>query len=132
MNGVQGVGGSNPLAPTKNIKHLGGAARVLFCLGTRFSPQTDHVPAPWPIVPHRVIVKTRKAVSHGISLHGSSMMKILPGGNNFGSGMPFLLILAKKNDKDTRDFSGATEYPLSLKLPLKIVYQSDFCVMLKL
>ena len=79
----------------------------------------------------RVIIKTRKAVSHGISLHGSSTMKKLSGDNNFGSAMPFLLILAKKNDKDTPDFSGATEYPLSLKLPLEIVYQSDFCLMLK-
>jgi hypothetical protein len=76
---------------------------VLFCLGTRFSPQTDHVPAPWPIVPHRVIVKTRKAVSHG-----SSMMKILPGGNNFGSGMPFLLIVSQNNDKNAPDFPGVT------------------------
>jgi hypothetical protein len=108
MNGVQGVGGSNPLAPTNNIKHLGGAARVLLCFGTRFSPQTDHFPAPWPIVLHRVIVKTRKTVSHGISLHGISMMKILSGGINFGSGMPFLLILAKKKDKNAPDFSGAT------------------------
>ncbi len=98
----------------------------------RFSPRTDHVPAPWPIVLMRVIVKTRKAVSHGISLHGSSMMKILPGGNNFGSGMPFLLIVSQNNDKDARDFSGATEYPLSLKLGLEIVCQSDFCVMFKL
>ncbi|KPK21402.1 MAG: hypothetical protein AMK69_21845 [Nitrospira bacterium SG8_3] len=69
MNGVKGVGGSNPLAPTNNIKHLGVTAWVLFCFGTRFGPRTDHFPAPWPIVLIRVIVKTRKAVSQGISLH---------------------------------------------------------------
>ena len=58
-------------------------------------------------------------------------MKIVPGGDNFGSGMPFLLIVSQNNDKDARDFSGATEYPLSLKLAPKIVYQYDFCGMLK-
>jgi hypothetical protein len=69
MYGVQGVGGSNPLAQTNNIRHLGDAAQVLFYLRTRFSPRTDHVPAPWSVVLHRVIVKTRKT---GFPRHLSS------------------------------------------------------------
>jgi hypothetical protein len=31
LHGVQGVGGSNPLAPTKRIKHLGQSSDWPFC-----------------------------------------------------------------------------------------------------